>query len=517
MRAGATASSVPYGKHIAVGWRSPHGPAVALLQRGYLNEESSLFVGGSGHIAWSDAPQLFMTGDALRCLFHDDEGVYVASLTSEGVPSASDVPLRLLRDRERIAAPTRSLTMSTEGQGCVFALADPDGVRVGRISSRGEPQLEKERWITQVGATPHVAIGELLGRPLIATVRPGERELVIAKREGEHVETVKHELTEPALDVALDVAGSKGCLAVLSLSGHRIDTTMLDGQGRMTGRLAMLIEDTQLRMTGIQVLWVEDGFRVFGYDENASILVGFRIKDARRELQIGNVERRPCVAYRQKRIELFSADADALGGAQLHVVRSALDGAGLSPSAIHVRAPRALLLQQYESDARELLGAVSRVFLGEGYRGNEGQHVEKGEGKVALDLAREQQRIELRVRDAETPTHILRVHTGDAEGAPLEEVDDTFARLAGWLRGAFSKDSRMLASREGAWATRVACELVEETKLVSARVLVATQTGAILEVELKSLPHADAFARWLRSVREALRAGAHRLEEKVAQ
>ena len=94
----------------------------------------------------------------------------------------------------------------------------------------------------------------------------------------------------------------------------------------------------------------------------------------------------------------------------------------------------------------------------------------------------------------------------------LEEVDDTFARLAGWLRGTFSKDSRTFAGREAAWATRVACELVEETKVVSARVLVATQTGAILEVEVKSLPHADAFARWLRSVSEALRAGAHRLD-----
>ena len=426
MREGRTASSALYGKSIAVGWRSPHGPAVALLQRGYSKEDdSSLFpgretsgssFGGASHIAWSDAPQLFMTGDVLRCLFHDDEGVYVASLTSEGVPSASDVPLRLLRDRERIAAPTRSLTMSTEGQGCVFALADPDGVRVGRISSRGEPTVDKERWLTQVGATPHVAIGEFLGRPLIATVRPGERELVIARREGEHVETVKHELTEPALDVALDVAGSKGCLAVLSMSGHRIDTTMLDGQGRMTGRLAMLIEDTQLRMTGIQVLWVEDGFRVFGYDESASVLVGFRIKDGRRELQIGSVERRPQVACRQKKIELFSADADSLGGAMIHVVCAALDGSGLVRSPLHVRAPRALVLQQFEGDARELLGAVSRVFLGEGYRGSEGQHIEKGEGSVALDLVREQQRIELRVRDGEMPTHLLRVRTGDAEG-----------------------------------------------------------------------------------------------------
>jgi hypothetical protein len=511
MRQTATASSTPYGKTTAIGWRGPHGPAVALLQRGYSkDDDTSLFLGGPGHIAWSDAPQMFMTGQVLRCLFHDDEGVYVAGLTSEGIAPTSEAPLRLLRDRERIAAPTRSLVMSTEGDGCIFALADPDGVRVGSISSRGEPTLEKERWITQIGATPHVALGAFLGKPLIAMIRPGERELVIARREGERLETVNHELHEPALDVAMDVAGSKGCLAVLSLSGHRIDTTMLDGQGRMTGRLAMLIEDTQLKMTSLQVLWVEDGFRIFGYDSNMGVVVGFRVKDARREFQLGGIRAQPHVAYRQKKVELFSTEPDADGGATIHVVRAALDGGGLVRSPLRVLAPRSLLLEHYEADAREFLGATSRVFLGEGYRGMEGQHIEKLDKRVALDLVKERQRIELSVREGKEPTHLLRLRTEDRDGAPLEEVDDSFARLAGWLRSTFSKDTRTLASREAAWVTHLAKSLVDESAFVSARMLVATAKGALIEVELRKLPDPDVFARWLRRVSEELDASKHR-------
>lgn len=516
MRVTATTSSAPFGKATAVGWRGPHGPAVALLHRSFASgDASSLFLGPPGHIAWGDAPQVFVTGDVLRCLFHDDDGVYLASLTSEGVKDEK-VGLRLLRDRERLAAPTRSLVMHSEGDGCIFALADPDGVRVGRITSRGEPRMEKERWISQVGATPHVAIGDFLGKPLIASIRPGERELVIARRDGEHLETVNHELNEPALDVALDVAGSKGCLAVLSLSGHRIDTTMLDGQGRMTGRLAMLIEDTQLRMTGVQVLWVEDGFRVFGYDANGEVLVGFRVKDARREFQLGAIAAQPQVAYRQKRIELFSAEPDAHGGATLHVVRSALDGAGLTRSPVTLHAPRALLLQQCEADAREFLGATSRVFLGEGYRGTEGQHIEKDGPRVALELTQQRQRIELQLREGDVPMFVLRLRTNDPDGTPLEPVDDSFGRFAGWLRSVFSSDTRTLASREAAWAKRLAERLAAEAfevgATVTARVLVATAKGALLELELRTLPSPDAFARWLRTVNEELAASKHRDE-----
>jgi hypothetical protein len=512
-------SAARWGRDLVVGWAAPWGPSLARVARGQSADDAHSLV--LGRAAGADAPQLVELGERLACAWVDAEGAAVAvvepalervGLALEGRTRGSEA-LALGR-RVPLGGGARVVAVAPADEGHAWlAVADAGGVRGGSLHADGTVSFDAEPWLRRDGVPARLALAEVGGEPLLVAIYGGERELVVARREGGRIASVTHRLEHPVLDVSITAAGSRVGVALVDGARERVSVTQVDARGRLVERPHVLVDryvgDAVLgRVGGVAVVWVEDAFRLVVHDEigRAAYVVPFAGEASARAL--GRVPGPPSARFVAPRVELIAAEADDDAGA-LVVVRARPDGSEAVPLEVRLAPPPAVAEERGGARAALCCTEVARTIAGTSYRGAE-IVAEPLSGGARIALERTHQALSIRFVDDRRFSVVL--ETRGEEGEPLVPEPGSFERLAAWVRQRLSASARSAAAREAAWAQAMASELAGAIPIHEAHVRAASERGAVLEVVLAAVPRPDAVERWASRVREQLSAGAHRRE-----
>lgn len=517
-------SSGRWGRDLVVGWMAPWGPSLARVERGRSPDDArGLVLGEPG--ASREPPHLVEIGERLVVAWIDAQGA-AAALLEEPHDGVGSTPATLLvtdgsrgetalayTERLPIADGARSLAVARSGDAHAWlAVAVDGGVRVGRLRRDGRVELEEAPWIVRQGVTPRMVLEEVHGEPILAAIFPGERELLVARREAGKSSVVSHRLEHPVTSIAMQAAGSRLALALGSEGGDRVSCAYLDARGRITERPVATIdryagEHVVGEIDGVAVVWVDDAFRLVARDRRARVAYVLPFLEVGGAVAVvSKVPGPPHARFAAPRLELVSAEADDDEGL-LSIIRARADGTEAAPLEVRLAPPARVARARGAARAHACCVEVARTVAGASYRDATlvAEPLEDG-ARLALDASGQS----LSVRFEGDRRFLVSLETRDASGERLELDESTLGRLGRWVRQRLSSTARGVAQREEAWARARAEELAGTIELLRAEVRAASDRGAILEIVLGSVPRPDVVARWVERVREELHAGAHR-------
>jgi hypothetical protein len=486
-------------------------------------ELSALVLGeaGAGHVT----PKLVRAGERLAVVWIDREGAAAAILdephdhmgaTAATLFAPSDArgqKTLVLGQRIDLGVGARAIAATAADEEAFLAVADAKGVRVGSLRSNGTCKLSDAPWIAREGTTPRLALADVRGQPILCAVYPGQRELVVARREGDRAVVVTHRLDAPVVDLAIEAAGSRLAIALLESGGERVSCAFVDARGTLTERPVAQIdryagEHVVSRIDGVGVAWVDDAFRLVARDAGSrqTFVLPFLGSAEDRVGVVPRVPGPPFVRFSASRLEIVGIEHDDDDG-RLVVVRTRVDGTEAAPLELRLAPPHEVARARTQSRAHASCVEVARTIAGASYRDATlvAQATDDG-ARLGLDATR--QSLEVRfVADRE----VLVSLTTAGEGAESLAIDDSaFGRLARWVRARLSRDDRNVAAAEAAWASRMARELAGSLEVIASEVRASTAKGAVLEVALAGVPRPELLARWITRVREDLVASRHR-------
>ncbi len=525
-RAPVEVSAGRWGRDLVVGWAAPWGPSLARVERGRSAADAhGMVLGDPG--ASREAPRLVELGDRLGVLWIDAAGA-AAAVLEEPHDGVGSTPSTLLLQRssrgerglaytERIevARGARALSVARADAGHAWlAVSVEGGVRVGTLHREGRIELDPAPWIVRQGGSPRIAIEDVRGEPILAAIFPGERELLLARRDGERASVVSHRLEHPVVALAMAAAGSRLALALVAQSGDRVLCAYLDARGRMTERPVASIdryagEHVVRDIDGAAVVWVDDEFRLIARDRATRVayVLPF-LEPGGGAALVAKVPGPPHARFSAPRLELVSAEADDDEG-RLSIIRSRADGTESSPLEVRLAPPASVARARGSARAHACCVQVARTIAGQSYR-DATLTAEPLDDGARLTLEASGQSLSVRFEDDRR--FVVLLETRGADGRELAIDDSTFGRLGRWVRHRLSSTERGTAKREETWAAAMASGLAGTSEIVRAEVRAATEKGAILELVLGAVPRPEVLARWVERVRAELHAGRHRAE-----
>ena len=520
-----------WGRDLVVGWLAPWGPSLARVVRGQsgdrsATELSALVLGDAGAVQVT--PKLVRAGDRLAVVWIDREGAAAAVLDEPhdhlgATPATLFAPsdargqkTLVLGERIDLGSSVRAIAVAPGDDEAWIAVADAKGVRVGSLRANGTCTLSDAPWIAREGMAPRLALADVRGQPILCAVYPGQRELVIARREGDRPVVVTHRLDAPVADLAIEAAGSRLAIALLESDGVRVSCAFVDARGTLTERPVAQIdryagEHVVSQIDGIAVAWVDDAFRLVARDAGSrqTFVLPFLGSAEDRVGVVPRVPGPPFVRFSAPRLEIVGIEHDDDEG-RLVVVRTRVDGTEAAPLELRLAPPHEVARARTQARAHASCVELARTIAGASYRDATlvAQATDDG-ARLGLEATR--QSLEVRfVADREV---LVSLTTAGAEGETLAVDESAFGRLARWVRSRLSRDHRNVAAAEAEWAARMARELAGSLEVIASEVRASTASGAVLEVALVGVPGPELLARWIARVRDDLAAARHRTRE----
>lgn len=523
----AEVSFSAWGRDLVVGWSAPWGPTLGRIVRGRAGDRSAStvrpFVLGEPSTL-RVTPQLVALGERLACVWVDLHGGALSLLETHGAPPAGAVNgedaeheggaehALALGNRTSLGEDARAIAVAAAERGHAWvAIAREDGVHVGTLDVRGGVRLDAAPWIRRATSTPRLQLAEVRGEPVLCAIYPGERELWIARREGERVAVVTHRLDDAVSELALAVAGSRVAIALRDAGGSRVYAAHADARGKLTERPLLQLDgyvgDQPVgALDGVNIVWVDDAFHLIVRDASSRTVYALPFFEPGVEARpVPRVVGPPAARFVAQRLELASIEHDDDEG-RLTLTRTRIDGTETDTLQLRLAPPRARARERAVGRARLCCTELARALAGATYRDATlvPRTTERG---ATLSLDATHQILELRyLGDREVQVSL---RTEGPSAPSLLGREAPLARAARWLEQKLSARAAALAAAETAWAQEMALVLGGETVVRSALTASAAH-AALLEVVLTEVPQAHTLAAWIERVRMAVQDGAHK-------
>jgi hypothetical protein len=482
---GSAIEILPAGKGHVVAWSAPWGAAAMVIRRFAQDAERHAILLGTLGRTRGDAPKLFHLALGVGALWCEDDGAWIAVLRDDG--TGFEVPPR------RVLEGARSVCIAA-GRSVTHAFAeDGEAIHAMRIDQDGVEHVDAPL-LEQTGAA-RICAARAGESPLLFAIYGGDPRLVVIDGGGGRSSVVRHELRgdRGTRDIDAYGVGSRALFVRVPEGGETVESMIVDAAGKTTDRLDVLIRQPGAHFTHARATWIEDDFHVVARDARHDRAELIPHQQRRSILSIASVAGDLAVAYHAKRLVLAQAYAE--GDAPIVRLYSATV-AGREAQTIELRQPVPEPLRRARSEERALrcIEELEAALGSAGYRDARGTRVTTASG-AALRLATEGQEIEVRPEGEGFVVALVALSGGD----PPAVAEDSFERLARWVRQRLSNEARRRADEDRAIARELASALGGELARAE-----RSERGTRIEITLREPPSGTRLAAWLRAARTRL-------------
>lgn len=444
-------------------------------------------------------------------IFHVDERTAVAFAGTRGVEVR-----RLGATKSVLVCPnTATFDVAMGRRGSRVFAADGRGVVTASYDADGLGQ--DERWLEHGGRAPRIAAARAADAEIAVVSWESERALFVVSGSEGKPRVVRHELPSECVGLAAAGAGNRAGIAVALAGTDAIEVGVIDVRGVVVERLHTCLMGRGARWRHPRVLWIEDAFHVLAVDITEGRTVLARFDDGRVICDVAGSSAPFTAAYYEKSLYVARATLDESNDAILvkgH--RIGLSGETATfPFEVPIPAPPALWNARATVRCERLVRATCAELdaaldpTRHGYRGGA-----ERPSSATVD-AQDSLRARIEPLHATLGATAMTVrpcavdHTGQgnapqgydltlvalAVGATGEpEPEDSFERLARWVRERLSKRAFAAALAERAWVDAVAARIGGEAFWDH------DENGLRLVLHIQRLPEPARLTAWLQEV-----------------